>query len=427
VTVGWRSTTIRMAEEHCAAALDYHDRSEPYDRSGFAIGTAAHAVLEDVGKESARRGDYLRDGEADEVAYATCRRLMSEGRNFEGEAEPPLPPAKVYAGRDLALSYQAVYPLPPTHRYEEPLAVTRDWLPCPYGPTAWLRGRIDAVGTEVPGSRWWEDEEGADAGGPTLIVSDYKSSWIADEEELRTLQRKIQAVLSWDRWGEGHEMLRLVVVNFRLQREYALTVAPRTPEGETVMSRWRRDITEAISAWSGPRIPSPGPGCFRCPYLLGACKPAQEYLWKAYGTEDAEDLARIYAVAEAARDSLKPPLLEATADGPLSVDGAVIGTVAKTERSLSGDAHEKLAAAWNRRARDASLETEAARVPGLLKALGIGVAQAESLAKHLHPKGGGEEAMAARRRLIESVTATRVQRRFGVHRKEEGNGEAGEG
>jgi hypothetical protein len=412
VTVGWRSTTLRLAEEHCGKALDYADANAPYDRRPFATGTAAHAILEDLGKAAASAGRYLEPEESHEIARETCLRLISVGRDFEGEVEPPLPPAKVWQGRDLALAYHDYMPMDPGSRYEEGLAVTRDWLPCPYDKGAWLRVKIDKVGTEV--TQWYDMED--EGGGPRLVVADFKSGWQDDGRALNSTQRKIQAVLSWDRWGEGHEMLKLVVVNFRMREEFSLIVQPRTPEGEAVMARWRRDIETEIRAWSGPRIASPGPQCFGCPYLLGSCEAAQQYLSRTYGSADPEDLARAYAVYDAAKDALKEPLREATADGPLEVDRALVGTLPQEERTLTADAPEKLAAAWNRRARDASAETDASRAPGLLKALKIGVAQAEALAGHLYPRNGGEESFATKARLLGSVVTKRVTRRFGVHR-----------
>lgn len=412
-TLGWRSTTLALAERHCPRALDFYEASAPYDRSVFATGTAAHAVLEDIGKEGARRGEMLSTEEGEEVARLTCERLIAEGRDFEGDPEPPLPSAAVWAGRDLAMAYHRDVPLASDARYEIGLAVSRDWLPCPYGPGAWLRARIDRVRTCQPD--WWEDDEG---GGPILEVTDYKSAWSADESELRTLQRKIQALLSWRAWGEGHDALRLVVVNFRLRRPFDLVVYPNTPEGEAVLARWQRDIESEIAAREsqvgpdGRRPASPGPQCGGCPYL-GQCGDAQAFLGTVYGSFVREDLARFYALALAQGEALENPLRAATVEAPIAIDGYLVGSVAQEQRALVQDAAERLAAIYLRKTRPRDLEAALANVPGLLAALRLGLAQVESLLTHLYK--GSEEERDKRADLLAELVTSKASRRFGVH------------
>ena len=415
--VGWRSTTLALAAEHCPRALDFYEAGAPYDRSVFAVGTAAHAVLEEIGKATAAAGEWLDFDTAEAVARTTCERLISDGRDFEGEPEPPLPPAAVWQGRDLAMAYQNEFPLPADFRYEEGLAVNRDWQPCPYDAGAWLRCRIDGVGTVLPD--WWEDDQG---GGPILEVVDYKSAWPADARELRTLQRKIQAVLAWQAWGDGHEALRLRVVNFRMRRDFDLMVFPGTPEGARVMERWQADIVSEIKARErqrgadGRRPAAPGAVCYGCPYLF-QCDAAASYLEPVFGSADPHEAAIRYAVLDAAMAALNEPLKAATAHVPYPVYGGWVGTLASETRELRPDAAEKLAALWNRRGRGDSVEAVRAGIAGLLQALRLGVAQAESLLKHMFR--GSEEEITKRERALAELLTKGQKRRFGVHRIEE--------
>lgn len=124
---GWRSTTLSLASKHCPKALGFYEAGLPYDRGIFAVGSAAHSVLEAIGKAAAARGEYLLPEEAEAVSREECERLIREGRDFEGVREPPMPSEAVWRGRDLALSYHDGNHLSAKYRYETGLAVNRDW------------------------------------------------------------------------------------------------------------------------------------------------------------------------------------------------------------------------------------------------------------------------------------------------------------
>jgi PD-(D/E)XK nuclease superfamily protein len=419
----WRSTTLQMASDHCPKTLDFLEAGASYPREVFHVGTAAHACLEDIGKATVKLGRWLDAEEAEKVARETCAGLIAKGREFEGEWEPPLPSSSVWQGRDLALRYQAEKPLSPKYQYEATLAVSRDFLPCPSarskiilpgepkeGP--WLTARIDAHGTSLPSEEWWEDE--ADA-GPVLEVLDFKSSWRADESALYDIQRKIQAVLAWAHWGEEHEALRLVVVNFRHGKSYDTSVYPRTPEGAAVMARWRRDIETEIEAREGERIAAPGACCFGCPYLA-QCPDAQAYLPRVYAASDPEDAARCFAVNLAVADSIEPGLRRATEEEPIKVPGGFVGTKIGFERRLTDDAPQALAEFWLAQAKPANFEQLKAMLPGLLAGAGVGTGQATKLLKKYLRKE--KEDIAKREALLETLTRRAVRPKWGVHKGE---------
>lgn len=411
-TLGWRSTTLGLVERNCPRALDFYERGAPYDRSVFAVGVAAHACLEDLGHATVARGDYVLDADAEEVARRTCEKLIEEGRDFEGEMEPPLPSREVWQGRDLALLFHGEKPARPDFRYEEGVAVSREWSLCPYDSGAWLRCRIDGVGTRLPS---WTDDE--DTSGPRLVVQDFKSSWQDDERALHSLQRKIQAVLSWLAWGKGHEALELQVVNFRARQVHSLLVQPNEPEGAKLMARWRRDIESEIRARdvqkgeAGLRPASPGPQCSGCPYLA-QCEPAQAFLGTVWGGSEPEQLARVMGVAEASREHVLKPLKSACKEAPLAVDGQLVGFHAKEQRTLLPTAAEAIVERFLAKAKPQDLGHLAAMLPGFLRELKLGVAQAEAATKFLFD-GSGEDVRERQARFLGKIIGKKTVKEFG--------------
>lgn len=415
--VGWRSTTLKLAEQTCPRALDFYEAGTPYPREIYPVGTSAHAILEDIGKASVSEGRTLLTEEAEEVSRVTCERLIATGRGFEGSTEPPLPSAKVWAGRDLAMSYVKDFPLSPAWHYEEGLAVAEGWRPCPYGEGAWYRAKIDAYGREES-NNWLE---GREEDGAALVVTDFKSGWNENGQTLG-IQQKGQGVLAWDRFGADYDYLIVTIVNFRLRKPFSWTVYPNDPEGAVVLAQWRADVESEIRAREvqkgpdGRRPASPGACCLRCPYL-GQCDAAASELSAVYGTDDPAQLVRSYAVNEAFRETFKALAQEATDDGPVEVPGGLVGTIAKEQRALLPSAPQVLADTWRRKTHPPDLEAAMAALPGLFIGMGLGVQSAENLLKHLY-KGGAEE-RAMRVKILAQIVGTKVARSFGVHLTEE--------
>lgn len=265
---------------------------------------------------------------------------------------------------------------------------------------------------------WYED----DAGGPILDIADYKSSWVAKEGETSTLQRKIQGVLAWIAWGEGHDALRLRVVNFRLAREYESIVYPNEPEGARVLERWKRDIESEIRAREAQQLPDgtrpaiPGIGCMGCPYLR-QCGAAKEFLEPVHASADPEVLGRQYAVALALVEALEAPLRIAATEEPVQIPGGSVGFKIKEISGLKRGAAETLADHWLKKTKPQDLGAAVAGIPGLLYAAKLGKAQAEALLTHLYK--GGDKERDKRAAVLAEIIEPKRRSEFGVHRLEE--------
>lgn len=419
----WRSTLLNLAARHCSRALDFAEANAPYEREHFAVGVSAHAIIEDVGKAAAERRRYLTNAEVEDIAQRTAESLIREGRDFEGQPEPPLRSDLVWRGRDLALAYARECPLAPDGCYEQEAAVTKEWLPCPAGEGAYLKARIDFYATRVAGLDLMAEDDEEEVSGPVLVIDDFKSAWTADEDELLTLQRKIQAVVAWANFGEGHEVLRIRVVNLRLRRIFERVLFPNTEDGAATLALWRRDIASEIRARdvqkgpNGLRPATPGAGCGGCPYLI-QCDAAQGVLERINGSASLGMLAEELTVIEARRADLLVVLKGQAEQEPVAVHGGSVGYQAKEQRVPSDAAPGVLAGLWARRMHGRDAGGVLAALPGLLASLKLGKAQLEAALSHLYP--GKSEERERKYRALNSMLTTKITKSFGVHRAGEG-------
>jgi hypothetical protein len=102
----YRPTSLRLASRHCPSAVVFYEQDRAYFRDHFAVGIAAHAVLEALGHARRQIHEQSQPWEQIEViADRVAKQLMTTGRTFDGRSEPPLSPDAVVEGRDLALRW----------------------------------------------------------------------------------------------------------------------------------------------------------------------------------------------------------------------------------------------------------------------------------------------------------------------------------
>lgn len=393
----YRPTTLKLASRHCPRALDYYEEGRPHDRSQYAVGIAAHAVLEALGRAGGEHAQAVADG----VLYA----LTTAGRTFDNHAEPPLPLDEAIEGRDLALRYAAGHTFDPQARYELGVGFDRDWRPVGYSSGEARSGEarfrlifdVLEVATE-------EDEEQA---GEGVVVLDYKTAWSTSAAELDTMQMRAQAVCAMLLPSERENaFVRQEVVNLRTEQTFSRTIWSDA-EGLALLDRWRRDLDLAMNALDEmprPRPARPGAGCLGCPWV-SSCEPAREYLEQVRLPDSPEALARAYATAEAMRDEFREAAQAALDElGAVEVDGARVGTVGLPRREPKEDAALLLLERW---------QQAGGEVRGLLKAMAPGKAALDAAARALYPKD-----KTAREALIEELTVPVTVKRFGIHREE---------
>lgn len=395
----YHATSVSLVSRCCPYALELQERGVPADRSVYQVGIAAHCILESVSICTNEVNRELTEEEVNVSALGVCERLMSVGRSYDGKGEPPMTPESVFAGKEVALSWLAWNPIQPGGQVEVGLGLNRDGQPTDYwkGDGLTIRTILDEVRIIRE-----SDEESART---VLAVRDYKSAWSTSEDELDTLQRRIQAVAAWRYYGPA-DVLRLEVVNLRLQKVYVRDLY-REDGLEETLSDWWSAVATTVRALDkqksiGPRPASPGRGCLRCPFL-GACEFAADFIERAGMHRTTEQKAIAFCVATAMRDDLAEQLRVETEDGAVAVHGGIVGTAAKEGRRLRQDAYQVIADEWL---------ANGGETLGLLKALSLGVGNATSMAKVLF---FDRKSKADRDAFLESITEPETKRIFGVH------------
>ena len=100
-----RSTSLNLLTRTCPKALDHYESGAHYDRDVFQVGIAAHAVFEALNASTVANNAIPETEEMERIADATIRRLVLQGRSFDGVPEPPPKVEQAMAGMRLALDY----------------------------------------------------------------------------------------------------------------------------------------------------------------------------------------------------------------------------------------------------------------------------------------------------------------------------------
>lgn len=397
----YSSTRLRYALDHCPYALDLYEAGTPYERGQFAVGIAAHAVIQAAAQATNRERRALSDEEIEAAAERATQALIAGPRTFDRSEEPPLHPDHAFEGRELALDWLLGMERPePGAEIEVGLALDRDGNPADYwSDDAYYSAILDHVAV----ARRTDEETSA----RVLTLRDYKTSWQAGDGELQSVQRRGQAVVAWPVYGAGVDVLRLEVVNLRTRRIRSAEYHVEDGLAET-LEQWRRDLWTTLEALDqqatrSHRPARPGAGCMRCPFIL-ACDHAQDWLDRGDVPATAEKRAVAYAAALATSDHLAELVRLDCGDGSIPVPGGVVGFVGRERRQANERAHVELSEAWP------GADSEAVR--GLLKAQGLSVKAIESVAKALWPMRNQKK---DREQFIAGCVERIVVAQFGVH------------
>lgn len=393
----WRSTLLGTLVKHCAGAVGHARRNTPYNRDVFAAGVAAHAILQGLAEQP--------DADPDAVAALACTDLIANGRSFDGTPEPPLAPAAVFAGRDLAIAWHARHPTPEGARAEVGYAIDAKGRPVGYrDPSRRVVAILDLVYEAT------EEIDGEPAEG--ICHLDYKSAWTTDTEDLDGLQMRIQTVMLYTRAGDDLAFIRQQIANLRTGQIHERTIW-LDDAGRTMIESWTRDLLILCDAADQlDDTARPGAGCPDCPWLA-SCAPARAILG-----DDAADLPTRYAVLDAERARVRAVVAGMARNGALTVPGGVLSYVAVERREPIPDAAQRLAERWHAPADLEAWRAEHALWLALLAAVPLGVTALEEAARRMFPKVKGGAHKAEREAMIEALTQPIVKTELQIIRKD---------
>jgi len=265
------SSSLSLLESTCPRALDHMEDGAPRDSSVFDVGTAAHAVMEEIQRESVRLGGVpLTDEQRTLVSSRTVAALTLKGRSFRGNHEPPMPLSSALEGQRIALSYirrqHGRFTVSPVAMPERELSFDANFTPCsPKSKDRIWSAILDRL----------EMDYDEDTGQYVLSVIDLKTAWPAGSKEVESLQLKGQAVLALAHahilWPESYTDIGVVkrkIINLRTGKETSAQNYTDDPE----LGDWRQTIKSvSINApkrdkKTNQRPSSPGLCCARCPY-----------------------------------------------------------------------------------------------------------------------------------------------------------------
>jgi len=390
----YRPTTLKLASAHCPRAVDFYEENAPAFRDHFAVGIAAHDVLAKIGEMALFLGRAPSPEEMQREAAGIARGLMEQGRVFEGNREPPMSAEDAFAGRDLALAY-AMRPdatwATKGAWYERGFAFDAKWRSIPFASQA-RRFRLILDKIEII------TEEGEDYAGRIAVVTDYKSAWPTDENELSTYQMRAQAVAVYLTMAEDLDGIRLQVTNLRTGKTFGFDLWFESG-GREQIEAWKSEITDYMDALDkmtnhGRRPARPGIGCLGCPYSMGCDADIVEGDRTAMGMR----LAKL----EGEREQLIKALKAATVEQAIVLDGCQVGYAVKTTRTPRDAAMSAIRSTWAAANGDLS---------GLLTAIKPTMAMLSAIAKRLYPDSKDDQTA-----IVEQWSTVSHGKEFGVYR-----------
>ncbi len=364
----YSSSSIKTFSVYCPKALKFQEDGAPRDTSQMAYGVASHAILEACG--NARQGvdeHHLIDNE--QVANAVCEELITNGRSFRGKHEPPMSPEHAFEGKRVALSWLESNELPDNADYEIQLE----------------SGRLVALHDVV----WLEDWSDEYQDKKVAVSRDWKG-WQGSAAELETWQRKTQAITLAATYPDVDE-IRLEVCSLQTHRIYERTIV-LDDEGRALLDQWRSELEIICKAMDQTREARPGVGCLECPYS-GQC-PDRMILKEGKDIPLSEYLAYLETERKLTIKTLKKMEL------PVTLEGGYVGWRLWGDNKAKPDAYQHILDAWD------------GDVNGLLKALQVGTANINSLAKTIWGKHPDNEAM--KKDFLDACIEQRNGKRFGV-------------
>ena len=401
MTRRYGSTSLRLVQDYCSRALWHSEHDTPQRRDHFAVGTAAHMVLQAMQDARGDRDAELDTDEAAKVADAAAAALVRGGWTHRGQPQPPIRPDDVAEGRELAVQWHGRHGTIPGAVAE--VGVTRD----------------DGYGSQLD-LTWIEYDEAED--GPelkaTVVTRDYKTSWRAGAKDCQSTQMKAAALLAIQ-WARAQDIepasVRIEIGAVRTGNIYTHEVWLDDP----VLAQWDAYITAVcagLDAQPEIRPADPSVRCGSCPYLH-ACLDGRGYIGALGLFDDKATAGRMLARRRAA-DTDEADLRALLTDKAIDIEGHRVGYQRVEAKVVAKDAPRKLAERWGL---GTTWTTDS--VAGLLVGMGVGVTAIKAAAKALVPERS-KAGILERQEIIDSMLETETSMRWTIKRVNDDDSES---
>lgn len=382
-----------LFNKNCPYALECYEKKVEIDRGVFHGGIASHAILQAIGEANIPYTDF---DSMKAIADKTVEILITEGRTFQKNHEPPLPPDDAFAGRDIVLRFlKYVDSIPPNADFELGLGMTATGEPSGFfdEQTRW-RAILDVQYPTIVEDETYQAQ--------SVVVRDYKTSWQTSKDELDTIQMRGCAVLSWLHCDkEKTQAIVQEVINLRTWQNYR-NVIILNDEGIAQLKQWRDDLLLTCTAMDKTRQPRPGAGCIDCNYNL-SCEHCLTYYKK-----DEINQAVLYATLEAMKKATMKIMKKRVEEEPIEVPGGIIEFRQVKKNGLSEEAVQKIVEHWYM----ADAEEHSSE-RALLRGMEMTATNVTKLIEAMYP----EKDDIARAELFEQCFAPYYESRFGVYKK----------
>jgi len=323
-----------------------------------------------------------------------------------------MPADDVYQGVDVAVHYMIGRGL---DLGAEVLIPERDWD----HPTMTYQALIDLVSVQEEG-----DEEYSQR---VLEVTDYKTSWQADADELNTLQRWGQAVVMWRvvqnkplQWHAQPTIIDIIrqrVVNLRTWQEFTRDINLTDPDDIAELERWEQRINTLCmtahntkSPVDGRRPAAPGAGCLSCAYRH-ICPEAWPLNYP--GDLTLQQLAEELAIIEGQKSKVIAMLKAADVEKPIPIEGGVVGFKEQVRRVFQAGKEVDILSEWLTACACELPEQDINVLVSLLAALKLGKGNLDAFSKALMSERRKGIAQ-ARAEYVETLTTEKRISLFGV-------------
>jgi hypothetical protein len=376
----YHPTTINLHNNNCPHAVTLWKRKVQYDRSIFQTGVVAHAVLEQIGK--------CPEEDPKEIADEVVKTICSEGRDYDGEPENPAPLKDAIEGAKLALDWHERYPVENGEgiTHEHPFAFDQNWKPVDYNSKeARFRTLLDVVEISQ------EYDEESDGNYTQVVIRDYKTSWVATENELDTFQRRCQAVVCWLLYKP--DIIILEIANLRMKKTFKKQI--NVAFEEDTLKEWLEEINLAIATLDRDLRPNPGPGCTTCFYKM-KCKHFDNMY-------NGDDLVKKYIAAKAVVAQTEKEVKKLLKDKtPIQSGNQIIGYTQKQRKKVTPDTNELLLETW---------QEQGWNLDELYPQIPLNVTGVEKIAKIIYKN------KAERTELTEKLFKVEPYPSFGIHKE----------